>query len=172
MNQRKNTSVFLKECMGDAVIQLLGQKEFSKITVDEIVAAAGVGRATWFRHFTTKEEAVSFKLGILWRNWKADYEEANQKTITWDNSEYFFQYFYHYRGIYSKIYKAGLRNLVINDFIKSMEYSDNDKNYQFYHHQFYGFALFGLVDGWIERNYTETIPQMQEFLKEIIKNPN
>lgn len=172
MNQRRNTTLFLKECMGDAIIGLMGKKEFSKITVEDIVAAAGVGRATWFRNFATKEEAISFKLNILWDKWKADYEEANQKAITWENSEYFFQYFYHYRGIYSKLYKAGLRNLIINDFIGSMEYLDNDKSYQFYHRQFYGFALFGLVDGWIERNYSETIPQMQEFVKEIITHPN
>ena len=171
MNQRRSTTVFLKECMGDAIIGLMGKKDFSRITVEDIVSTAGVGRATWFRNFTTKEEAISFKLNILWNKWKADYEEANQKAITWENSEYFFQYFYHYRGIYSKLYKAGLRNLIINDFIDSMEYSDNDKSYQFYHRQFYGFALFGLVDGWIERNYAETIPQMQEFVKEIITHP-
>ena len=51
MYKKRDKSEFLKECMSDALLQLMGSKDFSKITADEIVATAGVGRATWFRSF-------------------------------------------------------------------------------------------------------------------------
>ena len=172
MNNRRKTTDFLKECMSDALLQLMGEKDYAKITVDEITKTAGVGRATWFRNFTTKDEAISFKLGLLWTRWKAECEEASGKAITWDNSEFFFQYFLHYKAMYSKLYKAGLRHVIISDFIESMEYSHDDAVFQFYHHQFYGMGLFGLIDGWIQRDFAETIPQMQENLKQIIEKPN
>ena len=171
MNQRRKTTDFLKECMGDALLQLMGEKDYARITVDEITAAAGVGRATWFRNFTSKDEAVAFKLNLLWARWKAECEEASGAPITWDNSEFFFQYFLHYRAMYSKLYKAGLRHIIISGFIENMEYADDNAAYQLYHRHFYGLGLFGLIDAWIQRDFAETIPQMQEYLKQIIEKP-
>ena len=171
MNRRKTTD-FLKECMSDALLQLMREKEYAKITADEIVAAAGVGRATWFRSFSSKDDAIAFKLNLLWTRWKTECEEANGQAITWDNSECFFQYFLHYKAMYSKLYKAGLRHVIISCFIESMEYADDNAVFQFYHHQFYGLGLFGLIDAWIQRDFAETIPQMQEYLKQIISKPN
>ena len=171
MYQKRDKSEFLKECMSDALLQLMGSKDYYKITADEIVATAGVGRATWFRNFKSKDEAVAFKLRILWTRWRSDCEEATGEKITWDNSEFFFQFFLHYRATYSKLYEAGLRHVIISDFIESMEYLDDNAAFQFYHRQFYGLGLFGLIDGWIQRDFKESIPEMQEYLKQIISKP-
>ena len=39
----------------DAFIQLLGEGDYGKITVGEIISRADVGRATFYAHFETKE---------------------------------------------------------------------------------------------------------------------
>lgn len=39
----------------EAFIQLLGETDYAKITVGEIIARADVGRATFYAHFETKE---------------------------------------------------------------------------------------------------------------------
>lgn len=43
----------------DAAVQLFGQQGYDDTTVDDIAAAAGVGRRTFFRYFRSKEDAVS-----------------------------------------------------------------------------------------------------------------
>ena len=40
--------------MGTALLALMKQKPFEKITADEIAAKAGVGRVTYFRNFSSK----------------------------------------------------------------------------------------------------------------------
>ncbi|MBQ3055683.1 MAG: TetR/AcrR family transcriptional regulator [Oscillospiraceae bacterium] len=44
-----------REAIFSALIELLSQKDFGKITVGEIIEKADVGRATFYAHFETKE---------------------------------------------------------------------------------------------------------------------
>lgn len=44
-----------REAIFSAFTALLGEKDFSQITVGEIIAQADVGRATFYAHFETKE---------------------------------------------------------------------------------------------------------------------
>lgn len=46
---------YLKECIADAIIVLIKEKPIEKISIDEIVKKAGVGRATYFRAFNSKK---------------------------------------------------------------------------------------------------------------------
>lgn len=44
-----------REAIFGALVQLLSRKEFSEITVGEIIERADVGRATFYAHFETKD---------------------------------------------------------------------------------------------------------------------
>ncbi len=66
MGAKEKVTEFLKECMADALIKLMQDKPIEKITANEIADMAGVGRATWFRNYTSKQEAITFKLVKMW----------------------------------------------------------------------------------------------------------
>ena len=44
-----------RQAIFDAFIELLGKKDFSKITVEQIIQKADIGRATFYAHFETKD---------------------------------------------------------------------------------------------------------------------
>ncbi|MGW6564777.1 TetR family transcriptional regulator [Streptomyces sp. NPDC054975] len=54
--QRKRQLV--SDELTEAALQLLAVKGFDTVTVDEIVAAAGVSKRTFFRYFASKEDVV------------------------------------------------------------------------------------------------------------------
>ena len=52
MDRRKRKT---REAIFSAFIELLSAKDFSQITVGEIIERADVGRATFYDHFETKD---------------------------------------------------------------------------------------------------------------------
>ena len=52
MDRRKRKT---REAIFSAFVTLLAKKDFSQITVGEIIEKADVGRATFYAHFETKD---------------------------------------------------------------------------------------------------------------------
>ena len=69
MGASPKTTNFLKECMADALLQLMKENQYSKITIKDISDTAGVNRSTWFCNFDTKNEALTFDLLGLLDEW-------------------------------------------------------------------------------------------------------
>lgn len=74
-------SRIVRESIGESILRLLKDMEFSKISVCDICEVAGVGRTTYYRYYgnkTGKEDAI-----INWFiiRWEALFE-AEQKQIT------------------------------------------------------------------------------------------
>ncbi len=49
---------FSKNCLFDAMLKLIQEKEFQKITVSELTRVAGVSRATFYRYYQTTEDVL------------------------------------------------------------------------------------------------------------------
>jgi len=48
----------VRQAIVDAALALMADRSFAAVSVDEIAAAAGIGRRTFFRYFPTKEDVV------------------------------------------------------------------------------------------------------------------
>ena len=49
---------FTRMCMGDALVNIMQQKAYDKISVSDIVKKAGVSRMTYYNYYETKDELV------------------------------------------------------------------------------------------------------------------
>ena len=85
--------------MADSLLQTMKEKPFSKITVNEIAQTAGVNRSTWFRNFSDKNDAITFKLIRLWNRWADEHEIKERHRYTLDNAENFFAFNYSIKEI-------------------------------------------------------------------------
>lgn len=60
MQKRAEEKQVIFSSLKEALLQLLDQKSFEKITISQLVTTAGVARSTFYRHFTDKLDFVRF----------------------------------------------------------------------------------------------------------------
>ena len=142
------------------MIRLMREKPFEKFSIQEIAKKSGVGRATWFRNYNGKNEALTFKLIVLWNRWSDEHDISVRDRCTLKNSKDFFEFNFEIRCIVQTIYSANMQSAVYDAFYQVMmpQYGANAE--ECYKARFYSYGLFGLLDEWVKRGFKETPDEM------------
>lgn len=163
---------YLKECIADAIIALVKDKPIEKITVDEIIKKAGVGRATYFRSFKGKYEPITFKFIKMWEQYCELNDIKVRDRFELSNALPFFEYNYSIKHILEIVYQAGLQEAVHESFYQIMtpplnEYDNSD----YFRESFYLHGLYGLLNAWVNCGFKESPEIMAETLNKIVTTP-
>lgn len=169
MSRIEQNGEYLKECMADALLMLMDQKPIEKITVREIVTKAGVGRTTWFRHFSSKNKAIIYKLSLLWKQWAEENNLQKRNAFSLDNTYAFFSFILRIRDIIDVIYKNNKMDVLFDTLYNVIERGVNPGTLACYEHSFYVYGLFGLANEWKRRGYKESPEEIAKLLPEIVQ---
>ena len=165
MARGTKTTEFLKECMSDALIKLMSEKSIDKITITDITDLADVGRSTWFRNFSTKSEALSFKLVKLWERYVSEYQDFHIS-----NAKVFFEFNYSIQNVLKTIYNAEMQHSIYDACCIVLLPQNDVTALDCYKCRFYAYGIYGLLDEWIKRDFKETPDEMAELFSEIIND--
>ena len=165
MGGNAKTTEFLKECLADALIKLLETKPIEKITIPEIAEKADVGRTTYFRNFTGKNEVVTFKIIRLWDRWAEEHHLNRPLGYEVNNALDFFLFNYSIREILNLIYKRELQSALYDAFYCIIMPQQGASSIERYKNSFYCYGLFGLLDEWIKCEFRESPEEMTEIFK-------
>lgn len=165
-NKKGLTSEFLKDCMADAVIKLLEKYTLNEIQVKQICDVSGFHRASWFRAFHSKHEAVTYKMVRLWEQWCNSHDVEVRDEFTLDNAETFFQYNYEVRDITRLLYHRGLMPDLAASFTTILRDRHEDSPIEAYHGSMFAFSLFGILREWIVRDFDQPPAEMACIIRE------
>ncbi len=166
---RKNNTSFLKECIADAIIELLKENTIDKISIEQIVTKAGVGRATYFRNFTSKTEAITFKINTLWDNWCDNNGISREQNYTVINAIDFFKFSYNYKDLYKLLSKQGLQSTIYDAFYIVITKQQRSTPNEYYKSRFLSYGVYGIVNEWVKRDFEESPDELSQILKETLK---
>ncbi|MGN0391720.1 MAG: TetR/AcrR family transcriptional regulator, partial [Bariatricus sp.] len=85
MDKRKEANLRVKESITAAMLHLLQEKSISEITVSEIIAEAGVARASFYRNYATKESVIITLISDILEQFRQDIEADSDDFYTYRN---------------------------------------------------------------------------------------
>lgn len=102
----------IQSYLTEALLQLMGTKNFSDISVGEIAERAGVHRATFYRHFSSKDEVLRCALARMLRETEGDRELLQTDFASFIRPV--FQAFFDNKNQMLRLYKAGLSGQILD----------------------------------------------------------
>lgn len=166
MSKNSKSTIFLKECIADAFLRLLRSQNIDKISIEDIVELAGVGRSTYFRNFSSKNEILVFKYRQLWSRWLEDHMLDSELQYNDVYFRAFLEFHYSVKEITKTLNSAGLVHIVFDSIKDAIVPADVQKDSPYYVESCYVHALWGLLERWIARDYKESVDELVAIVKE------
>lgn len=153
--------------MADAVIRLLEKYTLNEIQVKQICEASGFHRASWFRAFRSKHEAVTYKMVRLWEQWCNSHGVEVRDEFTLDNADTFFLYNYEIRDLLRLLYNRGLMDDVAASFQSIMYQHHREDPRRAYSAAIHAYALFGMLYTWVVRDFDISSAEMATITRDV-----
>ena len=157
-NEARNSYVI--EQITEALIGLLRTKPIGEVSISELCAAAGVGRASFYRNFESKEAVLQRKDEALLRQWQKDYDAAAARALAEgrapENLMASLLLFYKKnQDFYTLVYQNNSR-ILLDTILKICGSQAADPNAAAYTKAFVAYGIYGAVSEWIGRGMTES----------------
>lgn len=150
-------SAYVVEALGGALLSLMREKKFEKISVDELTAKAGLGRVTYFRNFARKEDILTAYIVLCWKA----YEKAQNLRKYPMNSLYrvrsYFSFCYSMRDINDTIFAAGQESAILRAYEEIIVKKEDNSTYD---RSFLSYGLYGVFLHWARAGYQESPEEM------------
>lgn len=152
-NGQRNT--FVRRHITDALLSLLSEKPLDKISIRELAERAGVGRASFYRNYASKEDVLRQESDRLMRMWGSAFEEKPEG----EYDSFFlslFDFLREHRTFYAAVCKAGLSNIIRDTILATAEITPETPNLMAYLKSFWAYGIYGWAVEWIDRGMQES----------------
>ena len=176
MARQARTTESLKERIADALLELLAEKPFAEVSVSEITDRADVGRATYYRHFSTKEDVLLFKFQTIFEDLpvpdphkphqhRSGFRPPKNREVI---EKYFAAYLQHLeenRDVLKRIYDAQLDYaLFLYLYRDNVAALQNATTLDRYRAALHSASAFAIVDQWITSDFHESAEELAHLL--------
>lgn len=152
-------STYATDALGPALLALMAEKDIRKVTADELAARAGVGRATYFRNFSSREELLT---SYLVRRWRA-YEKAGRlKELPLAHpvrAQRYFEFCLSLRTENDLMISQGCAGAILSAFETIVSGADLGREGG-YEAAFLAYGLYGMFVTWARGGWRETPQEM------------
>lgn len=153
MDKRKLANQQVKDRLLAALIDFAGRKDWSKVTVTELVEQAGVARASFYRNFSSVEDLVDYGIRQVTQRYHEGMPTTDGNPRSRERIEYQFRFYQEHASLVLGFHRAkastSLLDLVTDCEIAShgdMSASSPER-YQLY---FYAGAFYNVLICWLE----------------------
>lgn len=161
-NEGRNQYVI--EHITEALLALLSEKEMEDISISELCDRAGVGRASFYRNFNSKEDILRAYIDKLFGGWKSKWEENNKLPLS-AGIGMIFDHFEQHRAFYGLLNERRLIYLLKDVILASLEMKPGLPKAEAYSKAFVAYSLYGWIEVWFQRGMQESAGEMKQLFQ-------
>ena len=159
----KKESYVEKELV-ETLIKLLQNQEMDEISIRDLCHEAGVGRASFYRHYQNKEEILERHAPSLMKQWEKEFE-SNSNSRPWNVFESLFTHIKNHHSFYKILYKTN-RDMVLRTSLRQkIGLATELTNEEAYQKVFFADGICGWIEEWIERDMKESPTELNQLLQ-------
>lgn len=156
---------YVENQLSQTLIQLLQEKDLHNLTVKEVCLKAQVGRASFYRYYSSLEDVLSQQSRRLMQEWGREFE-ANPQSTPDTVFQSLFQHFLEHKAFYSILYRYQLTQVIVDTIKDKIELTADLPNDIAYGKSFFAYAIFGWINEWISRGMSENPTQLNQLFQE------
>lgn len=164
MNSEKNT--YVREQITKTMLYMLENRSIADISVRDLCNEAGVGRASFYRNYETKEDVVKEYAAALILKWG----EAFERDPASSPYNVFGSLFAHYKkhaNFYTMLCRQNMSYLMLDTIKQKVGLVADLSNQEAYGKAFFAYGLYGWVLEWIGRGMKESPEDINRFLSPV-----
>lgn len=151
MNKKQEANAFVKECITQALLEMVQKQPFESITITDLVKRAGVGRVSFYRNFESKEDVVRQLLTQIIDDINTHISgETDLATMQLLLTEYRKR-----QDFFVILHSAGLSHLVMSCLSQAYGPKPEQTNQEAYTNAFLFHGIYGMIEEWFKRGTKE-----------------
>lgn len=163
MNNKEKNS-YVKEQVTTSLLSLLREKNINDISVSELTERAQVGRVSFYRNYTSKEDVLLQESQRLLRQWgdlftQMESEEYNSFFLS------LFDFFKKNEEFYLTLYHSGMAQIIMQTIVSTAEISEQISNLDAYMRSFWVYGVYGWIIEWIKRGMQESGAELYDLFQ-------
>ncbi len=161
-NEGRN--IYVVEHITNSLLELLEEKPVENISISELCNNAGIGRASFYRNFKSKEDILRAYINKLFDGWKSNWMQNSNLPLS-SVIGMVFGHFEQYKTFYSLLNKRHLIYLLKDAILDIMELKPGLPKGEAYAKAFAAYSLYGWIEVWFERGMQESAEEMKQLFQ-------
>ncbi|GAB5082890.1 TetR/AcrR family transcriptional regulator [Hominimerdicola sp. 21CYCFAH17_S] len=156
-NEGRNNYVI--EHIREAFLCLLKEKSIDQITITELCDMAGVGRASFYRNYNSKDDIVKSHLNQIISEWIEEYDRKDNFPLS-EQVRGLFTHFEKNIVFYKLLYDRNLIYLLKDVLLGIYGPKPEDNAISAYSKDFVAYTLYGWIEVWFQRGMHESAEEL------------
>ena len=152
MSLRRQNKTAIINAVENTFVSMLKEMPFDSFSIRDLCERAGVGRSSFYRYYSSKEDVVMSFLLHIWNVW-CDADGIHiHAIISPDTARAFVRHCYDYKEIFDLIYRNKLDSL-----FPLLVEKNHGEQPQEYREIFFCYGVFGILHEWWKRGYKDPL---------------
>lgn len=160
----KARNAYVIEHITGSLLKLIQDKPVGDISISELCDLAGIGRASFYRNFESKEDILRGYINKIFKEWIDEADRKKDRPLS-ELLGLLFAHFEKHRDFYSLINERNLVYLLKDTIIGLCGPKPEHSKIEAYASAYAAYTLYGWIEVWFQRGMQETAEEITEIFE-------